>query len=120
MPTSERRRLKNRRRLETYKVRVDGCAWFVSVGYYETGEVGEIFLDTSKAGSAFREMMAVMGQSLSLAFQYGAPASTVVNLLGGTSSGSVFQVVGDVLQEARAVGALHTTSIADDLARGAA
>ena len=83
-----------------FKVRCAGHAWFIGIGYYDDGQIGEVWIDTAKAGTVLRETMQITGMALSLAFQYGAPPSKVVSLLSRTSEGSVFRVLAEVLAEA--------------------
>jgi hypothetical protein len=46
-----RRRLPNKRRGETFKFEHSNFKWHATIGRYANGDIGEIFLSTSKTGT---------------------------------------------------------------------
>ena len=76
---SRRKRLPDERQSITHKFSVGGHEGYLTVGLYETGEPGEIFLHTSKSGSTINGLLDAWATSVSLALQYGVPLKTIVD-----------------------------------------
>ena len=76
-PTS-RARLPRRRRSSTFSFRVADCEGYVTVGEYEDGRPGEVFMKVSKQGSTLSGVMDAFAISVSLGLQHGVPLSTFV------------------------------------------
>jgi ribonucleoside-diphosphate reductase alpha chain len=76
-PTS-RRRLPRRRRSNTFAFRVADCEGYVTVGEYEDGRPGEVFMKVSKQGSTLSGVMDAFAISVSLGLQHGVPLTTFV------------------------------------------
>ncbi|MBN1585571.1 vitamin B12-dependent ribonucleotide reductase [Candidatus Uhrbacteria bacterium] len=74
-----RRRLPEERRSVTHKFSVAGHAGFITVGLYDDGRPGEIFLRMSKGGSVISGLMDAFAVSTSIALQYGVPLKVLVN-----------------------------------------
>lgn len=86
MCDSPRKLLPARRKCITQKVKIDGQTVHYSVGLYEDGTPGELFVEVSKAGAALREWAGSAAMMLSIALQHGTPLQTALNLFIGTRS----------------------------------
>jgi ribonucleoside-diphosphate reductase alpha chain len=75
----ERHRLPDRRKGYTQKAVVSGHKIYLRTGEYEDGQVGEIFLDMSKEGAAFRSLMNCFAIAVSLGLQHGVPLEEFVD-----------------------------------------
>jgi len=74
----QRRRLPDERRSLTHKFRIAGHKGFITVGLYEDGKPGEIFVTMAKQGSTISGLMDAFAKSVSMALQYGVPLSMLV------------------------------------------
>jgi len=74
-----RRRLPDTRRSVTHKFNVAGHEGYVTVGLYEEGKPGELFITMSKEGSTTGGLMDALGTATSVALQYGVPIESLVN-----------------------------------------
>jgi hypothetical protein len=72
-----REKLPNRRGCMTFDIRVGGLRYTVSVGYYESGRIGEIFIQNHKQGSEAGIMASDAAVAASIALQYGVPIETL-------------------------------------------
>jgi ribonucleoside-diphosphate reductase alpha chain len=79
-----RRRLPNERQAMTHKFSVGGHEGYVTVGLYEDGSPGELFIVMSKEGSTISGLMDGLATSVSLALQYGVPLEVLVNKFAHT------------------------------------
>jgi ribonucleoside-diphosphate reductase alpha chain len=61
------------RRAVTHHFAIGGHEGYLTVGQYEDGTVGEIFIKMSKEGSTVSGLMDAFATSVSLALQYGVP-----------------------------------------------
>ncbi|GIV09382.1 MAG: vitamin B12-dependent ribonucleotide reductase [Fimbriimonadales bacterium] len=73
-----RRRLPDERRSITHKFSVAGHEGYITVGMYEDGAPGEIFLTMAKEGSVISGLMDAFATAISLALQYGVPLEKLV------------------------------------------
>ncbi len=78
-----RERLPRNRSGRTFEFRVADCKGFVTVGEYEDGRPGEIFLRVSKQGSTLAGIMDALAISLSHGLQYGVPLRNYVETFTG-------------------------------------
>jgi len=74
-----RRRLPDTRQSITHKFSVAGHEGYLTVGLYEDGQPGEVFITMAKEGSTVGGLMDVIGTCTSLALQYGVPLFTLVD-----------------------------------------
>jgi len=74
-----RRPLPNERAAITKKFSVAGHKGYVTVGMYEDGTPGELFIVMSKEGSTISGLMDGFATAISLALQYGVPLDVLVN-----------------------------------------
>jgi ribonucleoside-diphosphate reductase alpha chain len=73
-----RERLPKRRRSQTFAFRVADCEGYVTVGEYDDGRPGEVFMKVSKQGSTLAGVMDAFSISISLGLQHGVPLATYV------------------------------------------
>jgi ribonucleoside-diphosphate reductase alpha chain len=76
--TPARHRLPDTRRAITHKFDIAGHEGYITVGLYEDGAPGELFITMAKEGSTIGGLMDTIGTLVSLAFQYGVPLETLV------------------------------------------
>ncbi len=74
-----RRHLPDERQAITHKFNIAGHEGYLTVGLYEDGSPGEIFLVMAKEGSTLSGVMDAFATSISLALQYGVPLSALVH-----------------------------------------
>jgi ribonucleoside-diphosphate reductase alpha chain len=74
-----RRRLPDTRHSITHKFSVAGHEGYLTVGLYEDGQPGELFITMAKEGSTVGGLMDVIGTCTSMALQYGVPLITLVD-----------------------------------------
>jgi ribonucleoside-diphosphate reductase alpha chain len=75
-PTREK--LPRNRQSRTFEFRVADCKGFVTVGEYDDGRPGELFLRVSKQGSTLAGIMDAFAISVSHGLQYGVPLHAFV------------------------------------------
>jgi len=68
-----RRKLPGTRQAVTHKFSIDNHDGYITVGLYEDGMPGEIFLVMAKEGSVVSGLMDAFATSVSMALQYGVP-----------------------------------------------
>ncbi|MGH9208596.1 MAG: hypothetical protein ACRD1G_18935, partial [Acidimicrobiales bacterium] len=73
-----RERLPRRRKSSTFSFRVADCEGYVTVGEYDDGRPGEVFMKVSKQGSTLAGFMDAFSISVSLGLQHGVPLATYV------------------------------------------
>ncbi len=76
--TGQRRKLPDERQAITHKFTVGGQEGYITVGLFEDGQPGEIFLVMAKEGSAISGLMDVFATSISIALQSGVPLRTLI------------------------------------------
>ncbi|MDQ3691417.1 MAG: vitamin B12-dependent ribonucleotide reductase, partial [Chloroflexota bacterium] len=74
-----RRRLADERASITHKFNVGGHEGYLTIGMYDDGTPGEIFLRMAKEGSTISGLMDSFATAISLALQYGVPLKDLVN-----------------------------------------
>ena len=73
-----RQKLPRSRRGRTFEFRVADCKGFATIGEYEDGRPGEVFLTVSKQGSTLAGIMDSFAKSVSYGLQYGVPLRAFV------------------------------------------
>ncbi len=73
-----RQKLPRSRRGRTFEFRVADCKGFATIGEYDNGQPGEIFLTVSKQGSTLSGIMDAFAKSISYGLQYGVPVRAFV------------------------------------------
>ncbi len=79
----QRERLARKRRSNTFEFRVADCNGFVTVGEYDDGRPGEVFINMSKQGSTLAGIMDAFSISISFGLQHGVPLATYVRKFSG-------------------------------------
>jgi ribonucleoside-diphosphate reductase alpha chain len=79
-----RRRLPDERRAITHKLSIQGHEGYLTVGLYDDGRPGEIFLVMAKEGSTVSGLMDAVATAVSIALQHGVPLATQVEKLSHT------------------------------------
>jgi ribonucleoside-diphosphate reductase alpha chain len=74
-----RRKLPDERVAITHKFSVEGQEGYVTVGLYEDGTPGELFITMAKEGSTLSGVMDAFATAISLTLQYGVPLEFLVN-----------------------------------------
>ncbi len=78
-----REKLPRNRSSRTFEFRVADCKGFVTVGEYDDGRPGEIFVRVSKQGSTMAGIMDAFAISVSHGLQYGVPLRNFVDTFTG-------------------------------------
>ena len=73
-----RRRLTDTRSAVTHKFDIAGHEGYLTVGLFEDGQPGELFITMAKEGSTIGGLMDSIGTLTSMAFQYGVPLDALV------------------------------------------
>jgi len=73
-----RRRLPDTRSARTHKFSLGGSEGYFTVGQFDDGAPGEVFIQMAKAGSTINGLMDTIGVLLSLSLQYGVPLDTLI------------------------------------------
>jgi ribonucleoside-diphosphate reductase alpha chain len=78
-PTAIRRKLPDERESITHKFSIGGHEGYITVGKYEDGAPGEIFITMAKEGSTISGLMDSFATMTSLALQHGVPLQLLVD-----------------------------------------
>lgn len=106
---AQRRSMPSERPSITHKASIAGFEFYITVGMYDDGTPGEVFINASKEGSVISNLLDTIGILFSYGLQYGIPLDAIVDKLKGTrSEPSGFTQNPDIRQ---------TTSIIDYVAR---
>ena len=73
-----RNRMPNTRVSVTHKFEIAGHEGYITVGLYENGEPGELFIQMAKEGSTIGGLMDTVATLTSLSLQYGVPLESLV------------------------------------------
>src|ERR1700719_236888 len=77
--SARRRKLPSERTSITHKFSVGGHEGYLTVGKYEDGSPGEIFIKMAKEGSTLSGIMDAFALSVSIALQYGVPLHALID-----------------------------------------
>jgi ribonucleoside-diphosphate reductase alpha chain len=83
-PPAVRHKLPSERRSITHKFSVGGHEGYLTVGMYEDGRPGEIFIVMAKEGSTISGLMDSFATAISLALQHGVPSRLLVDKFAHT------------------------------------
>ena len=83
-PAAIRHKLPSERRSLTHKFSVGGHEGYITVGFYDDGHAGEIFVRMAKEGSVIAGLMDSFATSVSLALQHGVPLPVLCEKFKGT------------------------------------
>ncbi|MCA9150248.1 MAG: vitamin B12-dependent ribonucleotide reductase [Planctomycetales bacterium] len=79
-----RERLPDTRQSVTHKFNVSGHEGYITVGLYDDGRPGELFITMAKEGSTIGGLMDSFGTAVSMSLQYGVPLEVLVNKFSHT------------------------------------
>ena len=79
MPRPVRRKLSDERHSLTHKFDIAGHEGYITVGLFDDGQPGEIFLVMAKEGSTISGFADAFAQAISYALQYGVPLQVLVD-----------------------------------------
>jgi len=79
-----RERLPDTRRSVTHKFNVAGHEGYITVGLYDDGRPGELFITMAKEGSTIGGLMDCFGTAVSMSWQYGVPLEVYVGKFSHT------------------------------------
>jgi hypothetical protein len=94
---TERRRLRDRRGCLTFVLESGGLSFTATVGHFDDGTLGEIFLRNHKADSAAGIMASDAAIAASLALQFGCPLETLRRALSRDARGNASGPLGVAL-----------------------
>jgi ribonucleoside-diphosphate reductase alpha chain len=94
---TERRRLANRRLSENFVFELDGLKFTATIGRFEDGRIGELFLNNHKAGNQSDTNARDAAIILSFALQYGADLDEIRRALCRDSNGKALGPVSAAL-----------------------
>jgi ribonucleoside-diphosphate reductase alpha chain len=77
LPIPKRERLPETRQSLTHKFEVGQLEGYITVGFYEDGRPGEVFLKIAKHGSTISGLLDTIAVLTSMALQYGVPVETL-------------------------------------------
>ncbi|MBS2026537.1 MAG: vitamin B12-dependent ribonucleotide reductase [Deltaproteobacteria bacterium] len=83
-PTAVRRKLPDERKAITHKFSIAGHEGYLTVGMYEDGSPGELFVVMAKEGSTISGLMDSFATAISLSLQYGVPLKVLVDKFSHT------------------------------------
>jgi hypothetical protein len=92
-----RRILPQRRSAETFHLRFWNQPVSVTVGYYDDGTPGEIFVDAGKTGQDVQSTARDAAVVLSIAMQHGATVDTIQHALTRLGDGSPASILGVII-----------------------
>jgi ribonucleoside-diphosphate reductase alpha chain len=78
-PGTKRHKLPAERNSITHKFSVGGHEGYITVGMYQDGQPGEIFIKMAKEGSTLSGIMDAFALSVSISLQYGVPLRALVD-----------------------------------------
>ena len=79
-----RRKLEDERQALTHKFSIAGHEGYLTVGLYDDGQPGEIFLRMAKEGSTVSGLMDTIATMTSISLQYGVPLRALVDKFSHT------------------------------------
>jgi ribonucleoside-diphosphate reductase alpha chain len=82
---NQRRELPRVRTSKTIEFKISDLKGYVTVGEFEDGQPGEIFITVAKMGSTLAGLMDAFGRSVSYGLQYGVPLKAYVRGMSSTN-----------------------------------
>ncbi|MFZ5445529.1 MAG: vitamin B12-dependent ribonucleotide reductase [Myxococcota bacterium] len=83
-PVEARKRLPDERRALTHKFSIAGHEGYLTVGMYDDGQPGELFITMAKEGSTVSGLMDSFATAISLSLQYGVPLKVLADKFSHT------------------------------------
>jgi ribonucleoside-diphosphate reductase alpha chain len=78
-PTVNRAKMPNTRSSVTHRFNIGGHKGYITAGMYESGFIGEIFINVAKEGSTIRGLMDSFATAISIGLQHGVPLKVWVD-----------------------------------------
>jgi hypothetical protein len=96
---TDRRTLAMRRSAETFDISFGGLnrSYAVTLGFYEDGSLGEVFISGGKSGEAVEAIARDGAVLLSLALQYGARIENMASAITRDGQGEPSSIIGAVI-----------------------
>lgn len=76
--TSTRRRMPKTRQSITHKFSIDNNDGYITIGFYETGEIGELFIRMAKEGTTIAGLLDAFATAVSIGLQSGVSMETLI------------------------------------------
>lgn len=95
--TALRNLLPSRRAAETFDIEHRGHKATVTVGRYDTGKIGEVFITTRHTGSDLESTARDAAVLISIALQHGVPVEVLAHAVTRNGDGSPATILGAVL-----------------------
>ncbi|CAL8972795.1 hypothetical protein RHODGE_RHODGE_01008 [Rhodoplanes serenus] len=89
--------LPERRAVETFDLRHDSMSFTVSIGFYDDGRPGEVFVTGTKAGSGVEAVSRDGAILISLALQHGVPVDVIRHAVTRTAGDEPSSIIGAVV-----------------------
>ncbi len=101
MTSVNRNTLPPRRAAETFELEHGnlGSGFTVTVGYYQDGTIGEVFISGAKSGFDVEAIARDGAVLLSLALQFGVPLDTIRHAITRREDGTAMSIVGAVVDK---------------------
>lgn len=98
---TDRRPLPQRRRAETFEIEFGGIGlkYHITVGYYDDGGIGEVFINFPKSGAQAEAIARDGAVLLSLALQHGVPLTVMKSAITRDDQGAPSSIVGAVVDK---------------------
>jgi ribonucleoside-diphosphate reductase alpha chain len=80
-----RSRLQEERRAATHEVEISGHEIIMTIGFFEDGRPGELFIRMNKQGSTMSGIMSAVSVLTSLCLQYNVPLEVLISKFEGVS-----------------------------------
>lgn len=100
-----RQRLPDRRPAETVQIEFGGMRFAVTIGFYEDGRPGEVFVHGTRTGSGLDALLADACVVLSVLMQYGVEPRELAASMGRLGNAGPASVLGAVIDLAAAANA---------------
>jgi hypothetical protein len=95
----ERNRLPNRRPAETIAFEHGGAAFTLTIGRYEDGRIGELFIGAAHTNSALDVLASDAAIAISFALQHGADLAAIRAAMKRNSQGNAASPIGEALDQ---------------------
>ncbi len=88
-PEEEKRNLPTRvkpspiRNSRTHAVTIENLNLYITVGYYDTGELAELFISTDKEGTTIKGLLSALSKAISYMLQFGIKPEEISKMLRG-------------------------------------
>ena len=102
-----RQTLPQRRAAETFDLRFWNQSFTVTIGFYDDGTPGEVFIDGGKTGQDVQSTARDAAVVLSLALQHGTPIETIRHAVTRGASEEPASILGAIVDALPAAAGVH-------------